>query len=1097
MFSFPLEALGCQSFERKIFGSLGTLDSKKLRMGIREKVQLELLDIREMGDVGRFSIDLAIRENDGAFSNAKDSLVEDARKTSCLEELRKSGVPVSIIQKQVRYLEGEEAVEANWGPPQTWQRYFPNKCNRHLWNGGWIAYTFDPVSGTISDWGQFKPNKPNRAKYVTPARKPYQLLVCAITWELGLQIAARAGCDAAYRQRIPAGQDLTETDKYFYHWARETDIPLHITEGIKKAGCLIGMGLLAVAVPGITMWSQKKVGFNEKRRLNPTLQWLLGKEPRKIVIAFDSDTKTKTKKNTLQQAARLEQAILDHNSQYTISLPRWNPEDGKGVDDVWASKGADFLLTTLSQGDSPAEVWKEFQPEWRRYEWQIDGAKLVDQRYLNVDFGPSRVVCIKSPTGTGKSKLFMRYLKKHPSEKILSITYRVLLGEIQSKVLNLRWFRDNGTEERMCITIDSLHPDSMAEFDWTRFKDHTVFLDEVTHILEHLNNSPTCKHARESIKNSFRKLLRNCKRVIAMSANLKQGDLDALSTLTKEVPYVIHNTYIESKNQRTYHFYESKNDVLRKIFGDRRKHGEGFRQLILTDSIKAESKDGITSHALECMIKTLFPEVRVLRIDSSTTRDPNHPAHLARTVPNEVLKKHDVVIASPCIETGVSIDLKGHFDRQYGLFLGTTSVDGIRQLLSRLREPVETDIWARKCGMPGPHGFETDKKKILEQLDRQVQREFEGTGKFYLSRDHEDWQRPLYAEQMARGNKGLRNLQEELALDLRAEGQIVQFQKGKYENSFFSTGELSKVVKENYQRVRERRSKEVSQSKVISLQQAIDRSKKQNLSLQEQLECQRAFIDEKFGCQEKVTPDHVKLDSEITDQQISLLLYTTLGLGYAIDRDRELYKSYGEKLTSFVVFREGISSTVKFLCDELIPIISMMERDPERYWYWEDPELKPKLLALKAKALEYRERTFSPHYAPMQVLGLCLRMIGRRLQKVEKRTFDKVQRHCYKIAPLEPLLAESLKRRIKILKRQYQLKQEQKDLERELEQEKNSELYKLTNNAMNELGWSQEDCSNYLQTAFGKANRWQLSEEEFWEFSFHLDDERKRILNSS
>ncbi|MBN3946191.1 MAG: hypothetical protein HWQ38_06755 [Nostoc sp. NMS7] len=60
---------------------------------------------------------------------------------------------------------------------------------------------------------------------------------------------------------------------------------------------------------------------------------------------------------------------------------------------------------------------------------------------------------------------------------------------------------------------------------------------------------------------------------------------------------------------------------------------------------------------------------------------------------------YDLVIASPSLETGVSIDIRGHFDGVWGIFQGVQPVNSVRQMLARLRETVDRHISVREWGM--------------------------------------------------------------------------------------------------------------------------------------------------------------------------------------------------------------------------------------------------------------------------------------------------------------------------------------------------------------------------------------------------------------
>ncbi|MCC5632688.1 hypothetical protein LC613_34390 [Nostoc sphaeroides CHAB 2801] len=72
-----------------------------------------------------------------------------------------------------------------------------------------------------------------------------------------------------------------------------------------------------------------------------------------------------------------------------------------------------------------------------------------------------------------------------------------------------------------------------------------------------------------------------------------------------------------------------------------------------------------------------FPHLRILRIDSESVADRSHPAMGCIAHLNEILTEYDLVIASPSLETGVSIDIQGHFDGVWGIFQGVQPVNSV------------------------------------------------------------------------------------------------------------------------------------------------------------------------------------------------------------------------------------------------------------------------------------------------------------------------------------------------------------------------------------------------------------------------------------
>ncbi|WP_190234085.1 plasmid replication protein, CyRepA1 family [Nostoc sp. 'Peltigera membranacea cyanobiont' 213] len=112
---------------------------------------------------------------------------------------------------------------------------------------------------------------------------------------------------------------------------------------------------------------------------------------------------------------------------------------------------------------------------------------------------------------------------------------------------------------------------------------------------------------------------------------------------------------------------------------------------------KAKSKWG--TQALEERFRRKFPHLRILRIDSESVADPSHAAFGCIAHLNEILTQYDLVIASPSLETGVSIDIRGHFDGVWGIFQGVQPVNSVRQMLARVRETVDRHIWITEWGM--------------------------------------------------------------------------------------------------------------------------------------------------------------------------------------------------------------------------------------------------------------------------------------------------------------------------------------------------------------------------------------------------------------
>ena len=121
---------------------------------------------------------------------------------------------------------------------------------------------------------------------------------------------------------------------------------------------------------------------------------------------------------------------------------------------------------------------------------------------------------------------------------------------------------------------------------------------------------------------------------------------------------------------------------------------KGEKVLLHTSAQQKKSAWG--SINLESLLKSQFLESRILRIDRESVADPQHSAYGCMCNLDALLANYDIVIASPVIETGVSIDLKGHFDSVWCIAQGVQTVEAACQAIERLRDDVPRHIWVKK-----------------------------------------------------------------------------------------------------------------------------------------------------------------------------------------------------------------------------------------------------------------------------------------------------------------------------------------------------------------------------------------------------------------
>ncbi len=362
----------------------------------------------------------------------------------------------------------------------------------------------------------------------------------------------------------------------------------------------------------------------------------------------------------------------------------------------------------------------------------------MKQPYLSIPDN-AKLICLKSPKGSGKTYLLEQIVNRATKEGkwVLLLTHRIQLGEALCQRVGLPYLSEIKTVEYGTILgyglcINSLHPLSGARFNADNWENGIVIIDEAEQVIWHMLNSATCASERVEILAQFKTLIQNNLsgdgQVYLADADLSDVSIDYIRSLAgfHVEPFVVVNDWQPPKQQRwTIHNYEEKNPA--SLVRDLVSHIEaGGKPFISCSAQKLKSKCGTQN--LESYLEQQFPNKKILRIDSETVADPSHRAYGCIAHLNEILPNYDLAIASPSIETGVSIEcerteqsypqipvafqllLKGiktnlgktqqvpHFDSVWAIAQGVQAADSIRQVLARVRANVPRYLWAAKRG---------------------------------------------------------------------------------------------------------------------------------------------------------------------------------------------------------------------------------------------------------------------------------------------------------------------------------------------------------------------------------------------------------------
>lgn len=236
-----------------------------------------------------------------------------------------SGISESITKANLESLSDNTEIAKRLG----WKYY--NNCDG-WWCGGINLSTMQPEK----KFGQFKPDTPIQlsaedekpAKYITPKKE-----VCKY--------------DAI---ALP----LPEDSRYWQKIIDDPSLPISITEGVKKAGALMTCDdFPALAVAGVEM------GLINGKLVNNLAA--IAVQGRPVILTFDSDITTKKE----VQSALKKLATEFKQKGCIVHVAVWNPELGKGIDDVLANHGPEKVKEIMANAIPYSEWLKSIEQQFK------------------------------------------------------------------------------------------------------------------------------------------------------------------------------------------------------------------------------------------------------------------------------------------------------------------------------------------------------------------------------------------------------------------------------------------------------------------------------------------------------------------------------------------------------------------------------------------------------------------------------------------------------------------------------------------------------------------------------------------------------------
>lgn len=312
-----------------------------------------------------------------------------------------------------------------------------------------------------------------------------------------------------------------------------------------------------------------------------------------------------------------------------------------------------------------------------------------------------RLIVVKSAHNTGKTHWLKGYFAQFQGQHIpiWPLTYRQSLERAYGAAFGVPTraesaeYKDSMEVTGATMCIHSMRPDSASRFDGNISPVGAVSLDECRGILQELTDSNLVKRAK--VLPHFTAHLQRCSEagypIVALDAALTDIEVNCLTKLlglSRDQVLVVENTFQPWKGKTVIQVDDLKSNILKlKEF----LRDGGGPIWITTSGQQPKSKSG--SLTLENVCLSINRGLKILRVDSETVHRTSHPAaklmvllEQGGELINDFLKLWDVVIISPVIESGVSVELFNHFKAQFSFVSGGLRPENTVQQLLRLRD---------------------------------------------------------------------------------------------------------------------------------------------------------------------------------------------------------------------------------------------------------------------------------------------------------------------------------------------------------------------------------------------------------------------------
>jgi hypothetical protein len=380
---------------------------------------------------------------------------------------------------------------------------------------------------------------------------------------------------------------------------------------------------------------------------------------------------------------------------------------------------------------------------------------------------------------------------------------------------------------------------------------------------------------------------------------------------------------------------------------------------------------------------------------------------------DQVLANYDVVLASPSIETGVSIDLKDHFTSVWCIAQGIQTATSVCQALGRIRANIPRHIWVAGYSFNQVGNGSTSIPSLLTSGHRLTELNIRLLQKSDLE-NLDDLDTGFQAESLlcwakmaVRVNASMLHYRDSVLALLQQDNHHLELKipkahlKTVAENqvSLAAQNQLTDAIQEAREQNYQAECQAIALSPKLSDQKYQKLKKRLVKNVQERRTLRKHELKQRYGIE--ITSELVVLDDQGWYQKLRLHYFLTVGRNYLADRDTKFAKNLIEQ-------GHGSLFLPDFNGSQLGAIIGTMEilgipillSHPRRELCPQDDDL----LALAQIAIQNRADIktvvgigIAHNASPITIIRRFLDLVGYDLKVLKSKKIDKKQVRIYQI----------------------------------------------------------------------------------------------------